>query len=537
MNLLTAEQLEVLSKQPVPGGSPGGSNVRLESAFEAIEQEIAKLDSLTAEDPVRWREVHATAQEILQQQSKDFLVVCYLTRALCETHVIDGLQQGLLIANGLVENFWEHAYPPVKRLRGRAQAFEWLVEKSQPLLEKYQPSVAHLDRIKALEASVIALDNTLMEKMAEAAPNLADFRQRFRRMRQALEMEQQAAARRGDVSRPVAASSEQPAESTATSLHAPVAVASIPVPGSVAAEKDIVSIYRAVQDPLRSVSQFLRSKKLTDPEAYRINRFVTWLGISLLPPATDGKTQLKPVPRDKVTSLHVLFAGQRWQELLPELESSLSRAPYWLDGQRWACEALQGLNADDAAVAVKEGVRAFVARFPAVVQYSFSDGTPFADEQTRQWINRDVINRLAASQSGVTVDTAGLSSRWLDAYEQATTLAQQKKFRDALQLFQEGCAQSTSLREQTLWRFSQARFCFDHGLLQLALPLLETLDQQLMEKGLDQWEPHITTKILELLLRCYQSIGNAAVPEARIEILHARLCKLDLALAFDLSKH
>jgi len=541
MNLLTAELLEALATQPIPGDNPGGDNVRLESAFESIEREIAKLDSLTADDPVRWREVLATATEVLQQQSKDFLVVCYLTRALCETHVIDGLQQGLAIASGLVEHFWDHAYPPVRRLRGRAQAFEWLVEKSQPLLEKYQPNVAHLDRIKALEESVIALDNALVEKMADAAPNLADFRQRFRRLRQGLEMEQQAIARRVESSRPPAVAREEPGSETESDT-ASDSRASLPTPtmptGSVAADKDVIAIYRAVQDPLRSVSQFLRSKKLTDPEAYRINRFVTWLGISQLPPATDGKTQLKPVPKDKVTACQAMLAEQRWQELLAELEISLSRSPYWLDGHRWVCEALQAMNADDAAAAVTDGLRAFVGRFPPVINLAFSDGTPFADEQTRQWINREVMSsRQPAATNGVAVDFSGISASWQDAYDQAVALAKEKKHREAMTLFQQGCAQSTSLREQALWRFNQARFCFEHNLLTLALPLLENLDQQLTEKGVDEWEPQLTTRILELLLRCYHALDRAEVPEKKVEALHARLCKLDLALAFDLTKH
>lgn len=540
MSLLTAEQLEALITQPIPGENPGGVSVRLESAFESVEREIAKLDSLTAEDPPRWREVLATSHEILQQQSKDFLVICYLTRALCETSVIDGLQQGLSIAAGVVEHFWEHAFPPVKRARGRAQAFEWLVEKSHSLLDKYQPSLSHLEKIKNLEATVIALDNTLVEKMGDAGPNMADFRQRFRRMRQGLEMEQQANVRRVEASRPAVTASREETSAQSYGESAPsanLAAPTIPSAGSSASDKDVIAIYRAVQDPLRSVSQYLRAKSLTDPEAYRINRFVTWLGIAQLPPATDNKTQLKPVPKDKVSACQALFAEQRWTELLPELENSLSRAPYWLDGHRWVCEALQALKADDAAAAVKDGVRAFVSRLPNVMQLRFSDDTAFADEQTRQWIQREVFTSgQAAASSNVAVDVSGISPRWQEVYEQACALGKDKKFREAMQLFQEGCSQSTSLREQTLWRFNQARFCFEHHLLELALPLLDNLDRQLTEKGVDEWEPQITTKILELLLRCYRGMDNAEVPEKRVEALHARLCKLDLALAFDLAK-
>lgn len=537
MRLLTTEQLEALIHHPVPGENPGGVNVRLEAAFESVERQIAKLDSLTAGDPVRWSEVLQTSHEILQHQSKDFLVVCYLARALCEVDVIAGLQQGLALAGGITEHFWEHAIPPVRRARGRAQAFEWLVEKTLPLMEQCPLTTGHLEKIKALETTLVALDSTLMEKMADAAPNLAEFRQRIRRMRQSLEVEQQAHVQRAESSRP----QTSPVHNEVVTDNRPESLMpapAVPVVSSAGSDRDVTAVYRAVQDPLRSVSRYLREKKLTDPEAYRINRFTIWLGISQLPPATENRTQLKPVPRDRINACQAMLAEQQWQVLLPELENSLSKAPYWLDGHRWVWEALQALQADDAATIVRDGVRGFVTRFPSVVQLQFSDGTPFADEKTRRWIQHEVgSSHQAAVNSSVMVDTSGISSRWQDAYEQACILGRDKKFRDAMLLFQEGCAQSISLREQALWRFNQARFCYEHQLLGLALPLLENLDQQLSHHKVDEWEPQITTRILELLLRCYRRMDSAEVPQKKLEVLHARLCRLDLALAFDLSSH
>ena len=75
------------------------------------------------------------------------------------------------------------------------------------------------------------------------------------------------------------------------------------------------------------------------------------------------------------------------------------------------------------------------------------------------------------------------------------------------------------------------------GLLELALPLLKTLDVQLTRQGVDEWEPQVSKRVLELLLRCHQQ-GEASEDRRRcIGMLHARLCKLDLALAFDLTTH
>ena len=72
MSLLTVDEIRLLTANPIPGDNPAGVNVRLEQAFESIEQEIAKLDSFTTDDPVRWGNVIATSRQILEEQSKDF---------------------------------------------------------------------------------------------------------------------------------------------------------------------------------------------------------------------------------------------------------------------------------------------------------------------------------------------------------------------------------------------------------------------------------------------------------------------------------
>ena len=532
MSLLSAEQIELLALQPVPGDHPAGENVRLESQFEDIEQEIAKLDALSIDHPVRWTLISENAQTILAQQSKDFLVVCYLTRALCETDLVSGLNQGLRLAYGVADTYWDHAFPPKKRVRGRAQAFEWLAEKCHPLLQEYRPRPRDLDAIKELEDTVVVLDELLLEKMHDAAPNLAEFRQTFRRMREALEAQQSAQSKaQPDVQPRVdqGAAVKPPARPQAVQTPAPTPAS------SVGNDRELMAAYRAAQDPLRLASQYLSAKNALDPEIYRINRFITWLGVSQLPPAVNNKTQIRPVAKDKLDRLLALRQEQNWQQLVLEIEPSLARAPFWLDGQRYACEALEALAANEAADAVKAGVSGFVNRLPGVDGLTFFDDTPYADSATRQWIQQ--ISRAESHSGGsnsLTVDTADLSPRWLESYELAQQMVVEKRIPDALNLFQDGVAQSTSLREQSLWRLNQARLCFDAGLKQLALPLLEALDHQLVESGVEQWEPQMTKRVIELLLRCYRSLDANEQTQAKMEHLHTRLCRLDLALAFEL---
>ncbi|MDY6920089.1 MAG: type VI secretion system protein TssA [Pseudomonadota bacterium] len=533
MTLPSVEEITQLATAAIAEAEPAGRNVRLEPVFEAIEQELAKLESVTVAEPVRWDQVAAGCRQILQRESKDFLVAVFLARAWCEQHPVTGLTRGLQLIEQLAESFWQQAFPPTQRLRGRARAVDWLVDQCHPLLEQCQPRDVDASALQALEQSLGRLDQLLLERMTEQAPNLAEIRHTVKRLSEGLQAQHSAVK--------AAAGSHAPAQPppvsgrTATAaVQAGTAAASAPVP--VSGDKELMAVYRQSQAQLRYASLYLLEQDPLQPEPFRINRFITWLGVTTLPPATEQRTQLRPVARDKLDGFQRLQQEQRWRELVLTLEPSLVQAPFWLTGQRQLHEALTALGAEAAAQVVAAGVKEFVRRLPGVEQLSFSDGSAFADAATVQWIkNLEREPSAAAADTRIQVDTTEVSPEWERSYADAEALADQQELRQALALFQQGVARSVSLREQALWRFNQARFCFERGLWQLAMPLLESLDRQLHDLGVQDWEPQMTKRVLELQLRCLQQQNDAAEAQPRTAQIHARLCRLDLALAYDLT--
>ena len=81
-----------------------------------------------------------------------------------------------------------------------------------------------------------------------------------------------------------------------------------------------MAVYRLCQEQLRNASQHLATKNATDPEVFRINRFITWLGVNQLPPATQNKTQLRPISKEKTNfrcfagnlDVHLMNALKVW---------------------------------------------------------------------------------------------------------------------------------------------------------------------------------------------------------------------------------
>lgn len=522
-----------LGQQPISAESPAGENIRLEDDFGRIEQEIAKLRSLTNNQPVEWDLLAEWCREILANQSKDILVACYLTRALCESNVIKGLMTGLAINISLIENYWDQCQPPKKRLRGRIVAYDWLVEQCSPLVENYQFNVGNLENLKLLHRLLTELDDLLVERLEDNAPGLNELIQAIKRNIGSLEAEQRAQERRKEQKEKPAAS-----ESTANNSGNANAAANAPVAtfsGSITNERDLINCYRATQDSLRAACEYLRAEGLGNPESFRINRFITWLGVTQLPPDTNGITQLRPPPKEKLQHYQGLVAAGKHHELIPEVENSISKSPYWLDGHCISHNALVACGFQESANAVVAGVRWFIKKFPNVVNLKFSDQTDFASAETKQWINLEVLADDVSGSASVALPLAGEDNEWEQAYQTALSLYREKKVAEAFAVFSDGCKQAYSKRALTFWRYYQARFCYETGQIALAIALLENINEELKTQGYDGWEPDVSAKVIELLIRSYKKQPENENPTERVAALHARLCQFDLATAYELS--
>ncbi|MCG8315756.1 MAG: type VI secretion system protein TssA [Pseudomonadales bacterium] len=523
-----------IATQSVEANAPAGSNCRLDDDFERIELEIAKLDSLTNDEPIEWELLSQWCKEILETKSKDLLVVCYLTRALCEFQLLDGLLIGSFISLQTIERFWDSCFPPKKRKKGRAAAYEWLSERCQPLVEKQTFNVGHIDRLTLVVALLTELDQQLLDRLDSDAPAITELTNPLKRALVGLIAEKKAKERNSTA--PVAKS--PPANSQPSRTATPAKrVDAVGFDGSISSEKDLQNCYRNTQDSLRAACDFLRSENLGDPEAYRINRFLTWLGVSQLPPDSNGITQLRPPAKEKLQHYQGLVASGKHQELIPEVENSVSRAPYWLDGHRLVAESLESCGFSDAASEVAIGVTKFVEKFPKVIELKFSDQSDFADNATKQWIKLSTQSASTNSNQEIQALPIEETNQWEIAYQEALQLLREKQKGKAFALFQVGCKQSYSKRELTFWRYYQARFCYETQQPKLAVGLLESMLRNLDELRVNDWEPDVTAKIIELLIRCYQLYSDKEIPKERVATLHERLCQFDLATAYELSTH
>ncbi len=539
-----------LGSTPVSDSAPAGTPVRYEPEFERVESEIAKLQAVNG-SAIDWRVVVEDGLTILRAKSKDLLVASFLCRGLFEVHGYPGLGAGLKILREMSESFWNDLFPEAKRPRARAAAANWLAERLSDAIGRTAPSGADRDAIAASLENLEALTATFDAKLEQQAPNFGDLRRALQAHFDSLPApaapaetpaETPTETPDGNVAAAPAAAeaAPTPAAAPAPAPEAAPAAAAPAAPGDIATDQDLQKAYRAARDNLRKAAQYLRAKNPASAMPYVLMRQALWLGIDQPPPDKDGVTALREVAADRVAALEALAKAGQHAELIEQLEATLARAPFWLDGQRLAAAALEALGHDAARAAVIGCLAEFLGRFPGLPSLQFANQAPFADDLTRAWIAGEVLSGSAGAEAGsgsgaAAGATAAGEAPWSEAAREAKKLAAKGKIQAAVGLFQAGLRQATSARERFLWALEQARLCHSAGRTDLAVPQLEYLDEEAARFRLEEWEPGLSLEIAALLLSCYKNQSSkeksTAERASRMAQLQARIVRLDIVSA------
>ena len=538
--------------------SPCGINAKYEPSFEALEAELAKQESLSAET-VDWKEVKALATDLLQNTTKDYLVACYLTHSLTITEGYEGLLVGIKILEGITQNYWQDSFPPAKRLRARKTAIEWLVEKTNQHIESTPPTNNDNEVVVEIAKSVKNLDYDLAEKMEAQAPNMSELNRSFKRLKQSAEFELKANEKKEvpptlapskdnenptqtesvveavpsspsetteqateQVVIPVQEPTKAPTPTTQQTTKNSSSVTATIATGTLGSENDAKKLYKQVQEALRQLADFHAANKTSDPKRYRYSRAALWDSLEKLPPNKEGKTQLpKPAP-DKFNKLQQLFDQGEFVAVLDQAEKSASKMPYWFDGQRLIANSLEALGGEflKASDSLISELKQFINRLPGIIELQYTDGTPFADEQTLLWLNTQV---LAESSAGSNEQSDVIS----ELHQEAQKLAASGKLSEGLQLLKSSSAQS--LRDNFRIKLASAELVAQSGQSKVAIPLLERLINESKTINALDWETDFTIKAYSILVQAYEKLEDEDAAEKQQQKADAfdQLCWFD----------
>jgi len=520
----------------VSEGAPAGSDPRSSPEFDELETELRKLES---DGPlaVNWRDVARLSTVVLETRGKDLLVGAWLAHALCREERYHGLAVGLGVLRDMIAGHWDDMQPPVARERARVGALEWLVGRTAPLCEgevEERDWPAVLYAYDALtEIDTLASERLRKEQLAlgDLVRALRPHRDAARRAMAEAEQKRQAAEAEATARAEAAArAAEQPAvvlppaDSAAPATPAPAAA---PTAAAGPVSIDLSSI-DSLPETLRTVSAGLIGRSTADARGYLLSRLASWWRIRQLPPNEGGRTGAMPPVEEAAAVRAQRQAGQN-AEALKALNEMVWTAPFWFEGHRLSAEILKAMGPGhaDACAAVGGAMNMLFRRFPELMNFTFGDGKPFVDPETRDWIE----------ENGGGGGGAGAGSDGLDrALAEARTLIGAGKASEAVDLLASLTRGEIGGRNRLVRQIAQARFCLDVGLIAAALPLLDHLENLLKAHDLESWEPPLAAEVAELRFRALSHADAArliAEDRRRISLdeTRQRLVRLDLATA------
>jgi type VI secretion system protein VasJ len=545
-----------IGASPISEEQPCGINIRYESDFDQLEAELGKQESLNAET-VDWNVVAQLSSQIIKSSSKDLLVGSYLCYALLVRDGYHGLSVGLNILIDMSNLHWDGLFPPAKRMRARQTAFTWLAEKAGAFVSTAAPSSQESEAVVEAAKMLKQLDGLLVEKMGDQAPMLTELSRPLKNYRQSAEAELANSQPVVPVAQPSAVSAvpepqvqapivqavePQAAVSEPAPVKAAPAVtkpakkskasnASTPDAGPLESEADSKKILRQLQATARDIASFWIAQKLADERPYRVARVAAFMGLEKAPPDDNGATQVDPPAPERLKFFEVQAGKGDLVTLIPGLERTLARAPFWFDGQFLVVKSLRSLGAEyeSAAQTVTRELRNFISRFPGVVNFSFSDETPFANDQTRMWLDAEVLG--SSSGAGSDSSETETSELWSSTLAEAKQMAASGDSNKALDLMSSGMSKASQLREQVYWRCAIAELMLQTGKADTAAFVLEQASQQAKAMQISQWEPQLLAKIYHLLFQSYQKQQKTKKDDKTLEekarLAYEQLCWFD----------
>lgn len=497
--------------QPVTLQMPAGEDPGYDDNFQQMREEVNKLSgadtSLTCE----------LAENLLVSHCKDVRVATYYIWARLHRDGEAGLADGLSLLAGLISRFGETLHP--LRVNSRKTSLEWLAGS------RVLDSLSLFPEVDKTDFSRIIGALSLIEQGVDSWEPSS--RPQFGALYSALENR---LAQSGGFDAVIPQNSST-ASGGLTSNTSADSLTLKPV----ASGRDLL-------DQAKQLAKYLRDQPSGWLSGHHLMKSIRLDTLHELPPlAADGRTRLMPPKPEHRALLKRLYLQQSWLELLEQTDSLFAQGVnhLWLDLQWYVHQALTKAGApyEGWAAIIQQDLSGLLTRLPGLEGLAFSDGTPFADEVTMNWITQQVtMSSDWSNDSAASASTAGSGDDDILQLEpEALEQADSDGIEAALGWLQNRPGIRTP-RHQWLIRLLMARVAEQYGKNDMALHLLGELDGNAATLTLTQWEPDLLFEVKARrlkLLRIKASRADSDKPrlQGEMDSLLAGLISLDPARA------
>ena len=339
---------------------------------------------------------------------------------------------GLVLLNELNSAFWDKMYPPLKRPQARAATLmSWFADQVGAVIVNFVPTAKDADIVGALDsASRARRRRAPRTNSAMRTAGIGPIRDATRQPRRERAQGGTAAAAAASASAAAAASAASAASAAGRGASAS-ASASASAGGCRGTTRrgrgndgrgsrgNVDRGRRERDDGARAGEQLAHARRR------RASRF-----------GSDERVRVSDQPHGALaldaagsaerggTNLPAFAAGSRARgarghargvelgRLLASIDEVVAEHRLWLDPHRYASAALDSLGHADAKVAYLKELALLLQRAPELVTLTFNDGVPFADEQTRAWIDAEVRPMLGAGGAATAAGGARRRACW-----------------------------------------------------------------------------------------------------------------------------
>ncbi|MDR1162677.1 MAG: type VI secretion system protein TssA [Candidatus Accumulibacter sp.] len=373
---------------PIPGDSPAGKNVRDDPRFSLIRQEIDSLTSIQPDAaPPDWAKIADLGNALLTTLGKDISVASWFAAALLNLKGEEGIADGAAVLADLCTGYWETLFPPLSRIRARTGAIDWWQDQVERWLDAAKPEYLSASVHEIADQRLQALEEFINDTVPDNPLRLRTLRARLQRLPtppEAAPPPPPDAPSDTSSAAPTSATGTPPAQN-ASRAAAPDAVSGAP---QVSADSPTSAFLSECARFCLQTADTLLSRDLAHPASYVLRRSALWAELTQTPPTEGVNTRLPKPEEHLLPGLLSLFKAGEHKKVVYQAESCCNEYLFWLDLSRLSAQALAGLGKayDVARLALESQTAGLLHRFPELAGMSFSDGTPFADSATRQWL-------------------------------------------------------------------------------------------------------------------------------------------------------
>ena len=500
-----------LGKTPISQENPIGSDVRRDSEFKSLKKIANKY-------PIKWDKIVEAGISILSNKSKDLVAASFLCVGLANRKEIEGVTDAFNLFNDLLQTYsWDELYP--KDIMAKKGAIDYLNENISKVLVSYKKGNKKikqenqeqiLDTLDSIKQIVDKYDMPSVGDIRRALKDISVIKKKKPPPENTQKQKNTTPPRSSSKSVPdrnkkhstKESSEKKNFDSGQNDSNSETDTSDIDLSNissdieNIEKDTDVNRILDTSFQNIANVGEYLLEKVPMNPKAYQYKRIDAWARVELIPPDVNNKTGIGGPPTEEQNITKRLLEEKNWSALLMLSEQKISQYNFWLDLNYYSAMALEGLGNKykKAHEIVCRETSYFVYCFPGIEDKQFSDETPFAGKETKQWLKKI---RLGGSQTSFTSvkseDKTDIefSSVIKNAYE----LMKNENLIEAVNLIQKQIQNCISKKDKMLWRLEMSKLLTEANETELAISYYDQIIDDIQKYKLEEWDIEISKKV------------------------------------------